>query len=262
LFEGLSIIEMVYAHEPWGILWCVMSNGELRGLTYNKEHGITAWHRHKTDGVVESITAVSEGTRDAVYFLVKRTINGTDVRYVERLAPRVDSSSTDAFFVDCGISYNGSPTTSITGLGHLEGKTVAVLADGQVIDGLSVSGGAVALPYLASVVHVGLPYNCTIGTLGITTGQPDDYNSKKNVSMLIISFLKSRGGFAGPSVDKLTEIRPRLETDGYGTIQLKTYEDRVAIEPEWNENGKVFFQQQDPLPCAILAITPEFDLSN
>ena len=131
-----------------------------------------------------------------------------------------------------------------------------------MVKGLSVSGGSVTLPEAASVVHVGLPYTATIKTLGITTGQQDDYNSLKNVSSLTVSFLKSRGGFVGPKLDDLREFRPRFVSDSYDTIELKTFENEIAIRPDWNQNGAVYFQQQDPLPCAILAITPEFDLSD
>lgn len=261
LFEKLSIVEMTYAHEPYGILWCVMSDGGLNALTYDKQQQIWAWHHHSTDGVVESITSVTEGDRDAVYMVVKRTINGSEARYIERLEKREDLTVEDSFFVDCGYTYAGASTTSITGLGHLEGKTVVVLADGVVVKNLTVASGAITLPRAATKVQIGLPYTSRIRTLPINQADEDSYDAYKNVARVITSFYRSRGGFAGPDLNNLNEIRPRFVEDGYGVITPKTYELPIAIDPDWNKNGDVYFVQEDPLPLAILGITPDFDKS-
>jgi hypothetical protein len=74
----------------------------------------------------------------------------------------------DSFFVDSGLTYRGVGTSSVTGLSHLEGETVNILADGVVCDDDTVSSGAVScavtvsgqpVAVLAEVIHVGLPYN-------------------------------------------------------------------------------------------------------
>src|SRR3546814_3427403 len=64
----------------------------------------------------------------------------------------------DAFYVDCGLSYQGPPTQTLSGLGHLEGETVTILADGALHPDRVVAGGAVSLQMPASVAHVRLPY--------------------------------------------------------------------------------------------------------
>jgi len=262
LFKDRSVVEMTYAHEPYNILWCVMSDGQMLALTYEKQQQIWAWHRHVTDGFVESITSVTEDGRDAVYAVVKRNIDGADVRYVERIEKRVDDTPENAFFVDAGFTYSGVSTTTITGLDHLEGEAVAVLADGNVVKDLTVALGTIELPRAATTVQVGLPYEATVQTLGINTGEPDSYDSRKDVSRVIISFLLSRGGFVGKDLIDMNEIRPRFQSDGYDTIQPKTYETDVAIDPDWDSEGSIYFQQRDPLPVAILSITPEYDMSD
>ncbi|MCP5055826.1 MAG: hypothetical protein GY937_03770, partial [bacterium] len=82
LFGGHSIVDMAYAEEPDSILWCVRDDGTLIGLTYQREHQVWGWHRHTTLGEVESAASILEDGRSAVYLIVKRNINGTDVRHI------------------------------------------------------------------------------------------------------------------------------------------------------------------------------------
>jgi hypothetical protein len=113
LFEAGTIVDMDYAEYPDGILWVVRSDGALIGLTYLPEQEVIAFHRHDTDGYFERVCVIPEDGRDAVYFVVRRIVNGSTVRYLERLANRTNDSF-DAFFVDCGLTYNGINTTATT----------------------------------------------------------------------------------------------------------------------------------------------------
>jgi hypothetical protein len=260
LFKGKTVVQMAYAEDPYGILWCIMSDGTLLGLTYLKENQIWAWHRHETDGTFESVATIREGDRDAVYLVIKRNVDGSDVRYVERMEPRYTDAAENAFFVDSGITYSGVATTTITGLTHLEGKTVKVLAAGNVVNDLTVSGGQITLPRAATPVHVGLGYNCDLKTLGIDDPETTLQGRKKNVSEVVLSVLESRGAWIGPDENNLVEVKPRFDSDGYDAIALKTFEERVNIEPDWTDGGQVLIRQPDPLPLTILAVTPEFDI--
>ncbi len=260
LFNGRSVVEMAYAAEPYSILWCVMSDGGLLGMTYQNEHQVWGWHRHDTDGAFESVAVIREGLIDAVYFVVKRVVDGDVVRYVERLEPRYDDAAENAFFVDSGLTYDGAPATTIIGLDHLEGETVVALADGNVVEDLVVTAGSVTLPAAASLVHVGLPYVSEAKTLIIDTAETTLQGRVKNVAEVWLRVLKSRGGWVGPNSDTMTEIKPRYDSDNYDPIALKSFEQGVVITADWNDNGQVVVQQRDPLPMAITAITPEFDV--
>lgn len=136
LFDGLTIQDMAYSKAPRPILWFVSSNGTLLGLTYLPEQQISAWHRHDTQGgTFESCCVVSEAQEDVLYVSVKRSINGSTVRYIERMATRLITDPTQAFFVDAGVSYNfysSGARAFITGLTHLYGQTISILADGAV----------------------------------------------------------------------------------------------------------------------------------
>jgi hypothetical protein len=115
LFQGHTIEFMDYAQVPNSIVWLIRSDGVLLGLTYMREHEIWGWHRHDTDGVFEDVCCVPEGNEDAVYVIVRRTINGVTKRFVERFYSRlITDLVTDAHFVDCGATYDGRNTSSMT----------------------------------------------------------------------------------------------------------------------------------------------------
>lgn len=268
LFDGYQITEMAYAAEPDSIIWCVRDDGRMLGLTYQREHQVWAWHQHVTDGAIESIAVISENGRDALYMLVNRTIDGNTVRYIERMEPRESTNPEDAFYVDCGLSYDGAATDTITGLDHLEGETISVLADGNEVKNLVVTSGSITLPQAASKVHAGLGYTSAIELLDIDT--PSLMESFKSlyvsVSSVVIEFLKSRGGWVGPKLDDGTtgtmrEIKPRFDSDSYSTMTLKTYKAEISIEPEWGRGGGIRIEQRSPLPFAITSVTPNVDAS-
>lgn len=270
LFEGYQILEMAYADEPYGILWCVRDDGVLLGLTYLREHQVWGWHRHTTDGKFESIATISEDGRDALYAIVKRAINGNVVRYVERLEKREGEVVEDAFCVDSGLSYGGSPVTTVSGLDHLEGESVSILADGYVIEDKTVVGGSVTLDRAASKIHIGLPYTPVIELLDIDTASTVQTVKAQSVSVskVIIEVEGSRGGFVGPRKDSgagdqtvnYQEIKPRFDSDGYGVVSLKTYKQEVVIDPQWSRGGGVRIEQRSPLPLAILSVIPRVDV--
>ncbi|HBQ9339418.1 MULTISPECIES: hypothetical protein [Klebsiella] len=113
LFNGYSIRDWALSVQPFSVAWCARSDGMLLGLTYLREQQVYAWHPHPmTNGYVESICSISEGQEDAVYALIRRTVNGSTVRYVERLNTRQFTEQQDAFFVDSGLSYSGENTDS------------------------------------------------------------------------------------------------------------------------------------------------------
>lgn len=267
LFEGYQITSMTYADEPYGIVWCVRDDGKLLGLTYQREHQVWGWHQHSTQGEFESIASVTEGDRDAVYTIVKRNINGTDVRYVERLEKRESTNAEDCFYVDSGLTYDGPPATVISGLDHLEGETVSILTDGYTVSDQVVSGGQVTLQRAASKVHVGLSYTPVIETLDIDTPSPSQTLKAQSVSVskVTIEVEGTRGGFIGPLQDMsdnvlMSEIKPRFDSDNYDAIALKTYKADVHIQPQWSKGGGLRIEQRAPLPMAILSVIPQIDI--
>lgn len=116
LFDGLEVVDMVYAKAPIPMVWCVSSSGKLLGMTYIPGERVMAWHQHDTAyGAFESCTAVAEGNEDHLYVVVKRNIDGVTKRYVERLHESYFPELEDAFRVDSGLTfYNARVVTGIT----------------------------------------------------------------------------------------------------------------------------------------------------
>lgn len=112
--SGKTIVDADYAEDPHGILWIVRSDGALIGLTYLPEQQVIGWHRHDTDGFFERVCVIPEEGRDVVYVVVRRVINGTTVRYLERMADREIEDQIDGFFVDSGLTYDGRNSTATT----------------------------------------------------------------------------------------------------------------------------------------------------
>ncbi len=269
LFEDQTITEMAFAAEPYGLLWCVRDDGVLLGLTYQREHQVWGWHQHTTLGTFESVATISEDGRDALYAIVKRNVNGSDVRYVERLEKRESKIAADAFYVDSGLSYNGAAATVISGLDHLEGEEVVILADGYTVENQTVTSGSITLARAASKVHVGLSYTPVIELLDIDTpsGTQTVKSLDVSVSKVTIEVQGTRGGFVGARKDTTDtipvtyqEIKPRFESDSYDALELKSYKQEVTIDPQWSKGGGVRIEQRSPLPMAILSVIPRVDI--
>lgn len=254
LFEGRQVIDWDYQAVPNAMVWVVLDNGRMATMTYLREQELVAWTRQTTEGDYESVACISEGNEDSVYVIVKRQINGETKRYVERFRSRLVEQQEDAFFVHCGLSYYGEPTASVSGLDHLEGCEVAILCDGNVLPRQTVVGGALELPEEGSVIHVGLPYASTLETLPVGDTQGGIGRTKKVVKIRA-RVERSRGFWAGPSLENMTE----LKRDAAWTKALATEELEILTVPENGKNVTAFIQQRDPLPLSIQALIPEVD---
>lgn len=257
LFDTFTITQLAYSKAPYQVLWATRSDGLLLGLTHQPEHEIKAWHQHDTQGLFKSVCAIPEGDEDGVYSIIEREINSDTVQYIERMHTRVVSDIEDAFFVDCGLTYDGSATSTITGLWHLEGEEVAVLADGGTHPARTVSNGTITLEADASVVHVGLGYNCDAQTMPLSIevagfGQ----GVLKNVNEVWLRVQSSSGIKSGPSFTSLREYAQRTSLDNYGDPPGRiTGMVAMKIDPSWQQDGSVCIRQSDPLPLSIQSLT-------
>lgn len=151
---------------------------------------------------------------------------------------------------------------TLSGLGHLEGRDVAVLADGNVINGLTVVDGQINLETPAAVVLVGLPYECELQTLEVNIPNQETLSDKaKIIKSVTAVLLESRGGWYGKSSREsdLWEFKARQDSDDYGAIQPITGKATQIITDNWSGNGQLTVVQRDPLPLNILALIPRMD---
>ncbi len=125
------------------LLFLVRGDGQFAALTVFRAEAVSAWTLHNTAGNVKSVAVVG----DEVYMLVER---GDDYQ-IELLD--------DDLNLDSALTGEvGSPATVWSGLDHLEGQSVSIVADGQVRDNITVTGGTITLDEAASNVQIGLPF--------------------------------------------------------------------------------------------------------
>ena len=257
LFNGYTLADMCYTRAPVQEVWCARSDGALLGMTYVPEQQVYGWHQHDTDGLFESVCVISEGSEDVLYALVQRNIGGTPCRYIERLHSRIFTDQEDGFYVDSGLTYDGVPVTSVTGLHHLEGETVQVLSDGAVHPDQVVTDGSVTLEAEASVVHVGLGFVSDLQTLPLSLeGAPaGGQGTMKNVNSVRMRVTQSALVSAGPTFDRLTVYPDRQVSDLYGSPPaLRTAELRFAIGPSWSSDGAICLRVELPVPLTVMSM--------
>ena len=150
--------------------------------------------------------------------------------------------------------------TTFTGLEHLEGKTVQILADGAVHPTRVVTDGAITLEYPAAIVTVGLQYTTDLKTLplSIESAQAAGQGTMKNVNKVHLRVERSSLVKAGPSFEHLREFPARAVSDNYGNAPaLRTGELALSIDPSWNTDAAVCVRQDEPLPLSVLSMTLE-----
>jgi len=201
-----GILDFDFAQEPDPLVWAVRADGKLVCLTWNTEQRVRGWHKHPIggNGFVESVATMpaAEGDRNEVWMIVRRTINGVTRRYVEYMerSYRDGDAQSSQFYVDCGLTYNGVATTSISGLGHLEGQTVDVLTNGAPHPQRVVTGGAITLQRPYTIVAIGLPAPCRLRTMRMEAGASDGtaQGKTKRMHKMVFRFLNTGGGTYGP----------------------------------------------------------------
>ncbi|MGH6900770.1 MAG: hypothetical protein ACREJ5_30160 [Geminicoccaceae bacterium] len=221
----------------------VNEDGSLATIAIYRNADIAAWSLQETDGRVLSVAVVGDETM----LLVDRP-GGIQIE-------RLD----DLLMVDAGLRLSQSPPALVwTGLGHLEGQEVALVADGLVLERTTVSGGQVVLDAPASELAVGLPYRHVIEPMPASlAGGQDPLYRPVRVSLRLFETqslhidtgdglrdlpLHTIGG--GPA--------DRSPTPFTGDRALRALGwRRGADQPPWR------IEQDTPLPCALLSATTE-----
>lgn len=260
--------DWAFAEKPDPTIWAVIGDGLLTAITYDRDQKSLGFARHDLGGFVENVAVIPgvDAGCDDVYLTVRRTINGTTRRYIEVLERPFDGdvdAIEDGFFVDCGLTYSGAAITTVTGLSHLEAKSVLVLADGGVVRGLIVSAGAITLPYAASKIHVGLEFKSRAVTLPYAGPGKDGtlFGRRKNIIAAFVDVLKTgalKVGSAG-SERWAPELPEQMMKSGDGLfgspIDLQTDFVRCDFESSWAEgNGQIVMETSEPLPALIRSL--------
>ena len=372
--EG-GLTQIAYQQEPNQIIYAVRGDGELVGLTYQREQQVTAWHRHifggifgtatitvtdyanikngtrivlkKSDGTTTTFTsatsatsgffhnatsnnqtatnlktlidadsnftatvssnvvtikevvstgldyltissfdiarlaATSEGksicesvaviptddTEYQVYVIIKRTVNGSSRRYVEYLN-NVDFTETDNTtfnYLDSALAYSGTAVTTLSGLDHLEGQTVHILADGATHPTKVVSSGSISLDRSSTNVKVGLGYNSILQTMRLDAGSQNgtSQGKTKRIYEITVRLYESVGVEVGPNLSDMERIPFRTSSDVMDQgIPTFTGDKAVEFRGNYDTDGFIFVRQTQPLPLTVLSLYPELQTND
>lgn len=249
LFKDASVVDWAYQQYPHSVLWCVMSDGKALSFTFHREHEVWAWARHETEGLFESVAVIPGAGQDDVYFIVNRTIGGVATRFVEVMEARdID----DYFGVDCGITYSGASTATITGLDHLDGAVVDVWANGQSMRQQTVASGQITLPRAVTKAHIGLPFEYQLRTLQVdASSKQTGYGSdkKKLIQGVTISVDNSVGGRAG--------YNGQYTMLNYPANGLYTGDVEQKLTSSWSKDGQFEIIGSGVLPMHIINLMPQ-----
>jgi len=261
-----GVIDMDYASDPNSVVWCVRSDGLLLGFTWNNEEQVKGWHRHQLggNGKVESVAVIPrpDGTGDQTWMSVLRTINGSTKRYIEYLENPISytGDQKDSFYVDSGLTYSGVAATTITGLSHLEGATVDVLADGATHPQVVVTSGAIELQVSATKVQVGLPCPAKLKTVRIEAGGSDGTSQGKTKRMHKVAFRLLMSGTikVGPNANNTQLVEFRVPGDAMTVAPpLFTGDKLVAWPSGYETEAQIYVMVDQPTPCTLVAIYPQ-----
>ena len=257
-----SIIRLAAPRQPDTRIHCVRSDGKVAVLCYDPVENLQGWVLIETDGLVEDAFILPGDEETLVYYSIKRTINGSTVRYLEKWALESEcQGGTLNKQADSFITYESSSTTTITGLNHLEGESVVVWGDGKDQGTYTVSSGSITLTTAVSNAVVGLGYTAQYKSskLGYGAQQGTPLNKKKIVRDigLILSNTHYQGLKFGADFDNLQNL-PLVED---GKITSADYiwdqydKDTNPFGGIWDTDSRICLQAQSPRPCTVLAAT-------
>jgi hypothetical protein len=253
LFRGFDIVSWAYAQEPRSLIWAARSDGKLLCFTWEQEQQVWGWTICETDGLVESVCVVSEGSEDRLYLTVRRG----DKLLIERMAAARWDEVEDSCFLDSAVSYLFDPPARILrNLDHLEGRTVSALADGNVVSGLVVNGGIVTLSFDATRACAGLPFSATIETLPLATQAQQGWTVAKpqTQAKAVIRVIDSRGLKAGPDDASLEPLRARSNEAPDAPNALKNGLLGTWLRPAINGGARVVICSDDPVPMTVTGV--------
>ena len=271
-----GIVRMAVQRQPETRIHFIRSDGTVAMLTFDNNEQLVCWSEIETDGDIEDVAVLpsAQGVdEDRVYYVVKRTINGSTVRYLEKWALESECRPDDngaleaCKLADAAVTYSGAITTTITGLSHLEGEQVVVWADGADVGYdanedliYTVSGGQITLAAAASNVVVGLPYTAPWQSgkliqmptqLGSAVGK---YKTIPGLALLLAD-THAKGlqfGRNFTDMDDMPSIAGGLTVDA-DTVHVD-YDYESAVFPgDFSTDERLCLQAKAPRPCTVLA---------
>lgn len=264
-----GVVAIAWCRRPRRVLWCLLADGTLASLTYSPADQVSAWNRHTMqDAKVLSIASIPEPGGDALYLVTERAGPVGVIRRIERMADRWkpvrgETDARRAMLLDAARSRTGGTAVSVlSGLDHLNGRIVHVLADGADIPPRMVTGGAITLDQPAYVIHAGLPVAYFHETTDIDTGGPigTGQGRAKSITGLSVLVHATVGGSIQLIADGKPQGRPtpmplRGAADPMDTApQLVSGWVPVDVSNSAGRALRIRIEGQNALPATILSL--------
>lgn len=266
--DDYNVTRWAYQQVPNSIVWCVRSDGIILALTYQREHQVIGWTSHNTEGYFRDVCCTPNNTyrETDTWMLVEREVEEVSYFYLERLRQEFLSQDVEeAWMVDSGLQYDepGVPVTTISGLDHLEGMTVAVLTNGAVHPKQVVESGGIELNFSSDKVTVGLPYTTRIIPLPLEVAQEDgtSVGRVQRTTNIVVYLHRSLGMWIGKSTDNMEEVPFRVPTDLTGVgVPLFSGLKRISFPEGYDREALVVIEQRQPLPLIVIAVVDETEV--
>ena len=262
-----GIVNIGYAQQPDSNIICVRNDGQLAVLEYEPTQNVIGWSRYLTDGVIESISVIPKpDDEDEVCVSVRRVIDGNTKRYIEIFDKKTfDGDLTTWSGQDSYIVATSPGSTTITGLDHLEGETVAVLVDGAVEASKVVASGQIDTDVIGDRVVVGLPYTSKLAPMYIepTMTSKASQGMSKGSSVCRVRFTDTNYAKVGSSEDSLELVNfRRIGDDMDSPVALFNDVKKVRFDNVWEPLKTCYIVSDVPLPMTVLAMIPDMEVRN
>ena len=243
-------------------------------MTYRREENVVAWHEHTLGGSygdddwghVVSVTSVRTGEdEEDLYLIVKRTIDGAEKWFVERLDdinPLLDN--TEPYFVDCGIKFEGLVfNNTLSNLDHLEGEELAIMVSGAVGPNATVTNGTINIGETeggTQKVQLGLPYTSVLETMRLDYGGEEGTSQAKNKRIREVTLRLYETGVGlkvGSQEGEIQELYFRDTNDAMNEpVAIFSGDKTIEFAGGFDSDARIYVEQSNPVPTTILAIYP------
>jgi hypothetical protein len=259
--------QMAHLREPYTGAFTIQEDGTLCHMVYEPKLEVTAWCKFTTqNGSFESVAVLpsSNSSEDEVWCVVRRLVNGVTKRHVERFtidnrAKQEASDADNLWYVDAGVKPTGTNHTTVSGLDHLEGETVCVLADG-IKGEYIVNTGSITLTTPADTVIVGLPVTSEFEPLDLEV--QGSAGKRKQLYQSKLMMHKSLGGAVAFDGQEYQDIV--YHTSGElmdSSIPLKSGYAEVFHESSHARQKYWRIKHDEPHPFTLQAVVQSFTVS-
>lgn len=280
-----GVVQIAVQRQPDTRVFFIKEDGTAAMLLYDRADAVVGWCRIETDGHLENVAILPTGDDDSVYFIVKREIDGSTKRYIEKFAPVTDLDSiSESYHVDSHIVWTAeAPTNIVTGLEHLARKEVTVFY--QPPNAFSLSGfdtgsfevltgngppprtnyvvdgnGQIELEFAASRLVIGIPYRARFKSVKLAYGSTAGtaLTQKKRVDHLAFLGLNTapdglRIGRDFDNMTKLSSIYKGRALDQYEIVDEWDYE-ATSFNGKFDTDSRVCIEAVSPYPVTICGL--------